>query len=125
MTDKLNDIKEQWKQHGEEVGVAESVNGVFYTMQSRDVKDVDWLISEIEAQSDALKWAKGEIDEMEAEIEQLKADINIMENEYMHGLKYENKRLREVLKWIVGHSIDYQAISKARRALKGGRNDER
>jgi uncharacterized protein (DUF3084 family) len=112
MSDKLEEIKEQWKQHGEEVGVAESVNGVFYTMQSRDVKDVDWLISEIEAQSETLKWAKGEVEEKEREKDAVKAD--------WYDMKKERGRLREVLKWIVEHSIDYQAISKARQGLKGG-----
>jgi peptidoglycan hydrolase CwlO-like protein len=115
MRDRLQEIKKDvsmWKHWAKNTHGAE--------LDLEELGHFDWLISEIEAQSDALKWAKGEIDEMEAEIEQLKADINIMENEYMHGLKYENKRLREVLKWIVGHSIDYQAIDKARQALKGG-----
>jgi predicted nuclease with TOPRIM domain len=37
-----------------------------------------------------------------------------------YDMKKERDRLREVLKWIVEHSVDYQAIIKARQALKGG-----
>jgi hypothetical protein len=118
MTDKLNDIKEQWKQHGEEVGIAKSVNGAFYVMESQDVKDVEWLISELEAK--------------EREIEKLK--INRFFEDYKTErynrirITQENKRLREALEEIEkgeNTKLDFtgesnsEALEVAKQALTG------
>jgi hypothetical protein len=76
---------------------------------------------------DSEKKLKCKLEAKEREIEQYKEmfeqsyGLNKSRNVRIGELLAENGRLREVLKWIVEHSIDYQAIIKARQALKGGR----
>jgi DnaJ-class molecular chaperone len=80
----------------------------------------DAATNDIEHLLDQLEVKEREIEQYKEMFEQ-SYGLNKSRNVRIGELLAENGRLREVLKWIVEHSVDYQAIIKARQALKGGR----
>jgi hypothetical protein len=95
--------------------------GIFGAWLSNE--DVEWLISMLEAHAEANKRVDKQLEAKEREMKIMIAEYEEIAEGLVRQIKIrdkENERLREVMKWIVEHSIDYQAIDKARQALKGG-----
>jgi hypothetical protein len=99
-------------------------------------KDVDWLINRVEELEQELELEKSTNKDFEAHLlkqvesanelreenEQLKEDINTLENQYVHGLKVQNERYKQALENITISPIPLEiddAVNIARQALEG------
>jgi hypothetical protein len=102
-------------------------------------KDVDWLINRVEELEQELELEKSTNKDFEAHLlkqvesanelreenEQLKEDINTLENQYVHGLKVQNERYKQALENIAISPIPLEiddAVNIARQALESDEN---
>jgi chromosome segregation ATPase len=82
MSDRFREIKNDFIPYDENFGLT--------------FQDIDWLISELEAQSETLKWAKGEIEAKDEENEHLK-HLRGKKNEAISEMEAEIDQIKDML----------------------------